>query len=373
MNHDKLIRSLRDNKDLLSDRIPDSIREALDHTYERLSEVDLKPIRNRRRNRGIIMRAGLSVVAALIAGVLLIGSGFISPAMAKSLKQFPWINSLYEHFGDAGLIAATLNGMVKEETYSQTKSGRTVTVSDFMYDGARLSVAVKVHVDGKLPDYAIETFSVNARVNGEEGPYTFSIGATKRIDDSTAVRIISMGHSGFDGRTSEAYEFPDAFELTLKIATAPRKGVDNGIYEFTVPIEKNAPGAVELSSTEEKQYEGVTLRIEKLEITPATIQLITLLGMSANSEVEPPARFNGNKFLLYALFDENGNEFKSVNGSSGVRVGEQDLFKGTQNYEGTATLPKSITIKPYAGWIKGPNGERLNNYIKELEITLELP
>jgi len=368
MNQDKLTRALRDTENFLPERLPDRVREALDHAYERLSEIDLNPIRKRRRKRRLLVRASLSAAAVLIAGVLLIGSGFISPVMANSLKKIPWINSLYERFGDPGLVTATRMGMVSDEPYSRTNADRTVTLSDLMYDGARLSFAVKFHGDGKWFAEEVETFEVDARVNGEQGPFSYSIGNTEWIDESTAVRIINMGHSGYDARTEQAYDFPDAFELTLSIAMGPGKE-----FEFVVPVEKNAPGAIETTASEIKNYEEVTLQIEKLEITPATIHLVVLLGVAANSEVEPPARFHGNKFLQFALFDENGNEIKHVTLPSYSRVGDQDLFKGKQNYVGTSTLPKSITIKPYPRRIKGPDGKSENDYIKELEITLELP
>jgi len=376
MSTDKLANALREDKGLVPDRMPELVRKAVDQAYERLAEVDPASIRRRRRNRRGLRRAGAVLVFLLVAGGLLIGSGFVSPAMANSLKQIPWIQSLYERFGDEGLAAATRNGMVRKENYSLTKAGRTVTISDLMYDGARLSVAVQVQADdGKLPNAAVETFSVNARVNGEDGPYSFSIGGTKRIDERTAVRIIDMGHSGFDGRTQQAYDFPDAFELTLSIAIAPRKGIDDGIYDFIVPIEKNAPGAVTLSSDQIIEYEGVTWQVESLEITPATIHLVTLLGIAADTTTETPARFKGNRFLRYALFDENGNELKSLGGGSSIRVGDRDLFKGKQDFVGigTSAMPKTITVKSYAGWTKGPDGKPENDYIEELEITLELP
>ncbi len=368
MNQDKLTRALRDTQSFMPERLPDRVREALDHAYEQLPDIDLTPIRKRRRNRKLLKRASVSVAAVLVAGILLIGSGFISPSMANSLKQIPWINSLYEHFGDAGLVTAVRSGMVTDKPYSQTKAGRTVTISDLMYDGARLSVAVKVHEEGKLSEEELEAFEVDGRVNGEQGPLSYSIGNTQWIDESTAVRIINIGHSGYDARMDQAYEFPDAFEFTFSIAMSSGKE-----YKFVVPIEKNAPGAIELTKSEIKKYEGVTLQIDKLVITPATINLVALLGVTASSEVEPPARFYGNKFLQFALFDENGNEIKHVDLAGYYRVGEQDLFRGKQNFVGASTLPKSITIKPFARRIKGSDGKSENDYIQELEITMELP
>ncbi|WP_239616525.1 DUF4179 domain-containing protein [Cohnella mopanensis] len=368
MNQDRLTHTLHEHKDSLTDPIPDTIRESLDHTYEQLEAVDIHSIRSRYRSRRRFKRAGLSAAAVLAAVGLVIGSGVVSPAMASTLKKIPWINSLYEQFGDAGLAAASRNGMVTEETYSLMKAGRTVTISNVMYDGARLSAVVKVQGEKKLPDYVIGTFSVKAKVNGEQGPYSFSMGVPKRIDDKTLLRIINMGHAGYDGSTEQAYEFPDKFELSLSIGIAKRKGVDNGIYDFKIPIEKNAPGAIVLTSSEVKKYDEVTLSIERLEITPATIHLVTLLGNSSKGDL-----FSGRRFLRYALFDESGNEFNYIYGGGAIAVGDKDLSKGTQDYEGPVTMPKAIIIKPYIWNIEGKDGKESRDYIKELEITIAVP
>lgn len=344
------------------------------HTYEQLASAEAERSRRRYRLSRRIQRLFIGAACLLLACGLVVGSGFMSPAMAESLRHIPLLDRLYEKFGDPGLAAAERNGMVAPESYTQTKAGRTVTVSNFMYDGARVSFAVKIHAeDRKLQDYEYGTFGVSADVNGEDGPYSFSSRGAERLDDSTALKIIDMGHSGYDGRTGKAYAFPAEFELSLKVAIFPLKGVDNGIYAFTVPIVKNTPSATVLASDEVKTYEGITYQVERLEITPATTHLVTLQGIPANMSEELPQKLKEHRSLSAALFDENGREIKDLGSSGTTRIGDQDLFRGMQDFEPLSPLPKSITVKPYAGYKKLADGQVVPNYIEELELTIELP
>lgn len=108
-----------------------------------------------RRKRSWLTRVMISAASVAAGLVLIISLGFVSPAMADTLKQLPFLESVFKVAGDAGLKKANETGVTADIQQSVTHDGLTFSVSEQMYDGSRLSLVLTRKQDGKV---------------GEEGP-----------------------------------------------------------------------------------------------------------------------------------------------------------------------------------------------------------
>lgn len=84
-----------------------------------------------------------TLVAASLAVLLVIGTitaGFISPAWADTLKQFPVFSSVFEHTENAGLKLAAEKGLATSPNLSVTHDGVTLSITEVLYDGTRLAI-----------------------------------------------------------------------------------------------------------------------------------------------------------------------------------------------------------------------------------------
>ena len=116
--------------------LPDAIRLRMDQTYESLEGITL----NRQvKRRPYLLRLMISAAALVVVCISLIGSGFVSPTMAHALKKIPTIESIFRLAGDLGLRAADEQGLTKDVNQRITHDGVTLSISELVFDGARLS------------------------------------------------------------------------------------------------------------------------------------------------------------------------------------------------------------------------------------------
>ena len=75
-----------------------------------------------------------------LAFCLIIGSAFVSPAMAKVLSNIPGFNSVFEFAGDRGLKIASEKGLSDTIEQTVTDQNISLTFQDVFFDGTRLSL-----------------------------------------------------------------------------------------------------------------------------------------------------------------------------------------------------------------------------------------
>ncbi|WP_283657373.1 DUF4179 domain-containing protein [Paenibacillus sp. RC343] len=118
--------------------------DLINKTMERYGKVEGKRykrsnIRPKRKRNTIIVT---SIMLAMTF-MLMVGTGFISPTMAASLKQIPGMNSIFQLAGDLGLQTADEKGLLSKPNLSDTHDGLTLSVPEVIFDGTRVSIALE--------------------------------------------------------------------------------------------------------------------------------------------------------------------------------------------------------------------------------------
>ncbi|AWP30000.1 DUF4179 domain-containing protein [Paenibacillus sp. Cedars] len=356
MNHD-LNHELEQAKDEAGEvqQLPDTIRMRLDHTYRIIENSP--PVRKKRYWTGLL-------VAVAVSGLLIIGSGFISPVMAEALKNIPVLGSIFLNDGDEGLKTASRQGMITEVQQSVAHDGITISISELMYDGSRISmVLTRQTIDGKnesfgqLGSKASQRGDVNGvqfYVDGEElGNYGYSI--TGVGDGAPNSDIVTLSPEGL----------PDEFTLEVVI----RDISVSEPFRFSIPVKNSAADRAVLKSEEPKIHDNIHMEIRSFKITPATMQMIVSItgkpGQDLKEFIESvPDQYKVEDFIHidYEVMNEKGEIAKSL-GAMGSGSGSHLTF--TFMYEPFPTKPKSITVRPYVY-----SSEHKKTYIPELEFNL---
>ncbi|MEJ8545028.1 DUF4179 domain-containing protein [Brevibacillus borstelensis] len=380
-----------------------------DNIMKRLGEKHQK---NHKRNLMKKALAAASTAAAL--GVFIIGSGFVSPAMAESLKRIPMVNSVFELAGDWGLRTADEKGLSIKVLQSNTHEGITLSVPEVINDGTRFAIGVHREAPG-LTSY-LNGVKTNADGTAAYQPESTK-GAIKQVDlfvngkplnvktDSLAHQVIPVVSPGAD-KNSAIIMFsdlsnnglgdpalPDEFDLTVKLTL---DGVQEP-FNMEIPVKKNTKNNIVLSPDVTREFDHIRITLEKAELTPITTRLAIVVdgtsekipkkyradkGISAENAGLPSNQFTQTKLLglNYDLFDDQGNIVSEVSG-----FGHDEKRKGLAFYdlvyEPFKQTPKFFTLKPYfyvlkdqskisGEYLYDSNGEPVKVYMKELEMTI---
>ncbi|CAH1203531.1 hypothetical protein PAECIP111893_01991 [Paenibacillus plantiphilus] len=357
-------RELEGLKEHEVEELPEMIRSRLDFAYlslETNASSQIQVTQPKRRQRRII-----TIFAWAAASILLIiGSGFISPVMANALNKLPFIGSLFGYGGDKGLQIASEQGLTTNVNASMTHDGVTFSISEYMYDGTRISmVLTRETSDGRnepLKEWWEQSSEENIdRIkNGEEGSGIVQIWADdQRLDISLSSDI---RHNNSAIITAEPYtglvhnrslHLPDKFNLKVIVHDATIQ--QNFNMQF--PVLKSSQNNIVLTSEELKQYNNFSMKMKKIEITKATMRMEASISGKTGQDLEA---FSDS--LMYDIWNEQGESALLMSGSSET---ENTTALSTAVFVPFPTLPKSIVVKPYIAEGK----EKM--YIPELEFTL---
>lgn len=318
-----------------------------------------------RFRRGMKRAAGVAGAAAVCAALLL-GSAFVSPAMAETLKRVPIVNSVISLMGDMGLRTAEQQGLVTSVDRRLTQGEVTINLSQTMYDGTRLVLVM----NREGADAGGETLSdwwdikknktdriasnVEFWVGGKPLNTAWSVKSGSENPNALIVTMYDADRLGL----------PETFDLTVKMTIAKI----GQTFEFEVPdVTRLSPAAV-LTSSEIRSLDGLTLSVQKLTLTPATASLVLRIGGENGMDYRAmldqlPDRYKLTGFLNleYDLVDEQGTIQTML---SGHGQDEDGVGYQTINYMPFDKLPDSLTVKPYI-W-EGEN----KTYLPELFITI---
>lgn len=305
-----------------------------------------------------------------------------------------------EAAGSAGAKVQTANSAVAQASAAKadsvTQNGITLTVSKALYDGNYVSLTLQRSgkgytggiTDGKFneateeyerPKGAIE--KIEMFIDGKS-IYEFGGGGLGErpslgwgppsTPDTLEVKMVDPSWIGSDGMTSPA--FPDKFKLTAKITL---KGVDQP-YTFDFSLQKNAENLQALKPNLTKKRGDYSVTLSKLNATSTStrIQLI-----------EKGLKKGEHSHILYEVVDDQGNLLDQKSG-----LGTDEKNKNGDMYTDYVFSPpakeaKSITIRAFEpdfvpdnpddpsspGIYKtDSNGKMIKNYIKELEMTVNI-
>lgn len=339
----------------------------------------------RKGTGNILKRTAIAASAAAILGGGIVGSGFVSPAMADALKQIPIFSTIFEGTPEAAVRAAMDQGLVQDPNLSVTHDGITLKLSDLLYDGTRLSFILdREGVDlpnaiapfeyqgtpeDQIPKGYIKGPKPKILVNGKEivfgkgGVQTSSFGDFPKRDNAYIAEI-PKGEANWGNE----------FELTIQVEVT---GVDEA-FEFKVPV-KTEDNALLLKPNATQTYEEFSYTVKEVVITPVTTRLV----IDSVGKVPRSPEQTGDyiaSMMYYDIVDDRGNVLDQRR--KGFFNREPDTeYHIDELYSPFQETPKSITIKPYTltvnkknwsavGASNGSLGDK--TYIKELETTIPL-
>ncbi|ALP37308.1 hypothetical protein ASL14_15010 [Paenibacillus sp. IHB B 3084] len=351
--------------------------DLIDKTMDRFEKVGTRrhkrsnTLPKRTRNTIIVTSATLAMTFMLV-----VGTGFISPTMAASIRQIPGMNSIFQLAGDLGLQTADEKGLLSKPNLSDTHDGLTLSVPEVMFDGTRVSIALERKTE-EGSNYAEGNISslitdILLSINGDAVNSYAPSNTSNSIDPYT---ILGKDNNSTilqfsDLRNQGGKAFPDKFELTI---TVPVSGIKQP-FEISIPVEKNTKNNLVLTPSISRDYGDIHLKLEKIEFTPITTNITTRIVLPEHSKI------SSLPFLSYELFDEKGTSLKLI-GGSGWSATDGNVLVTDSQFEPFKSIPKSITIKTYKNIFKkedksqfelDKNGNQIIEYFPKLEFTLPI-
>ncbi|MBG9454843.1 hypothetical protein ABE61_12535 [Lysinibacillus sphaericus] len=321
------------------------------------------------RQRVVMITASTAMILSLI-----FFTSLVSPTLAATIKHVPVLSSIFKLAGDFGLQTADEKGLSTKLHTSVTHDDFTLNVSEVVYDGTRVSIAIeRPHMEGEfskdtLGDHIsnIEFFiNGNPRNSFAPDPENSMNGFYIKPGKDNDSAIIEFA----DERNQGGRPFPKQFDLTLIITIT---GIQDPL-KIDIPVKNKVEDNVTLQPNVSRQYDNIHFTIEKIQLTPITTNLTTRTILTDNSPI-------AELIMGIDVFDEQGHKLK-LNGGLGPYESNGSDMISDHRYTPFESIPKTITLKPYIHLFKeypkgeyqlDENGEPMIQYIPELEVTLPI-
>ncbi|WP_248927847.1 DUF4179 domain-containing protein [Paenibacillus hamazuiensis] len=367
--------------------VPEMIRRRQDEIYASLADLPLQTNTGPKIRLPKIRKAvGAVSAAAIIAVTGGLCSAAVSPAMAGSLKSLPLIGGIFRLADDLGLRTAEERGLAAELDASATHGGITLRVPQLVFDGMRLSVAIKREGEGftgGIMDFMTANKGLSSYPRGAVNHFEMLIDGTPSYDYQDKMRVGLKGSptsdpnamlfelttfSGLSGGSANV--LPDRFVLTAKIWL---EGVEEP-FVFELPVRKNTERLV-TPFKQSKEWNGVKLTLERIEFTPIT----TLVNVNLQSSDKTAKLLADN--IHYELWDDSGRQLGLVSGIGVYSDNEQKEMISELLFDRFADAPKSVTLKAFLPEFADPSanagsykldgeGEIVKTYLQDLEIII---
>lgn len=342
---------LKDSRVPIPDELPHIVGERMAAAFEELPSLTVK-----RRNKWLYVCG--SAAAAFAVCLALLGSAFVSPAMAKSLKGIPFIQDLFQLTHQIGLQTADEKGMMDELNASVTHHGVTLRIPKLVYSGSNIYFVLEQDTDDHL--FTNRDFSVNGMVNGEVVDMTVRQGAMKNWGrtGTPSASIVTISHQEFSSKDHTPYRFPDEFTLNLKITLA---GMEKDPFMFDIPVKKNETATKIVTSNDPpKEWKQFKISLGKIELTPLMTKL------TINEDYAKQDLTKRRERLRYVLEDQDGNQLDSSGSGYGGGIPGTTMVAMHMDMDPFERMPKRLKIKPYLI----SHETRKKMFIPELEMTV---
>ncbi|RXZ82620.1 DUF4179 domain-containing protein [Paenibacillaceae bacterium] len=320
-----------------SEAVPPAISLRVDETLASL-----------RRKPRFLRKAVYSGAAACIIFIGIAGANIVSPHMVQALKNVPVLGSAFEMIGDVGLQLSSRMGLASKVNETATDQGITMTITEVLYDGIRLSIGYIIETSHDLrPDGEI------LFVNGKKVGFS-SGGSGLPVNDQLYTGVLSY----------ELRDTPlDHFNLILQfdhmvdwgIADQPQQ--IQGIWRFNLPVAKLKEG-IRVHTFDQPptaRHLNKTIRVNKVTLTPAVTAIELDEFESVTSEHNNAAQGDGLELLQqlqtesYQVFDDKGLLLQNL-GDSGhgtTRDGDKEhLTKRRISLAPLSSPPEYLLIRP---------------------------
>lgn len=306
-------------KEFSNPETPQSVEDRLMTTFEKLPKKRKRP----KMINGLIAAVlGLSIIS---------GATFMSPALASTLKSMPFMDSLFELFGDEGVQHADKEGLGTEIYEVFEYDDKRVTFTNYIYDGNRFALEFKLDpYDTILPE---EKRPYNAF------PHAFYINDTFLNVPSINIRSVKMADGSYTGvmTFSPSIDLPEEFTFGMK--DFPKS--DDWFGQINI---KHNTKNTNIVLDKFKKYGDIEITYQALSFTPLSTAL--MLDFKNESKMYNKL-FDQNKNINFFVLDDEGKILDLLNISShGPNNSEMNFdYKGI--LEPLDNPPRSITIKPY--------------------------
>jgi hypothetical protein len=263
-------------------------------------------------------------IAVCAAGVLLIGSGYVSPAMANVLKQIPLVGSIFEKSTDPVMQKVSSAGMVNEVSRMAADKGITMAIRDAYFDGGKLAIGYSlefgegVRLEANASDGELIPISFNVKINGQSLSY---IGDFEQQEE---VGGLVQGLLKLSVQAEQPISPP--YNVEFSVDQIDRT---NGQWEFVFSADNaqvESKKSVLTPDAAEAALGDYTINIEEVQFNPTN----TLLNIRKTG---PKSGINDVAFKVY-----DGNGIVLENGAIGSRVTELE--------DGTGTMIETIELPP---------------------------
>ncbi|MGY4797759.1 DUF4179 domain-containing protein [Lysinibacillus fusiformis] len=351
----------------------DLVNRTMDKYESKRNSKQPESFRTHKKMRQRVMMM-MTASAAMIFSLVFI-TGLISPTMAATMKEVPVLSSIFKLAGDLGLKTADEKGLSTKLHTSVTKDGFTLSVSEVVYDGTRVSIAIeRPHIENEKETLQerisdIKLFINDVPINSFAPENSNSIGIMMhpgKDNDSAIIEFADLRNQG--GRP-----FPEQFDLTISTTIT---GIQNPL-KIDIPVKNKIEDYVTLQPNVSRDYDNIRFTVKKIELTPITTNITTQIILTDNSKftLSPIA-----KDMDVDIFDEQGNKLKLINGNGWNDPNDSDQIIDYR-FHPFESIPKTITFKPYIqlyeenqmGVYKlDENGKEMIQYIPELEVTIPI-
>ncbi|MCF7758209.1 DUF4179 domain-containing protein [Paenibacillus xylanexedens] len=349
------------------------VRNRIDATLESLpvSPDTLKTeqtLRSSRQNKRW-HRAAAATIAAGVLGVTVFASGFVSPAMAASLRNIPLVGSLFSSIeADMGLQTAGNEGLTTPVNSKVAYQDVKLEVLEAVYDGTRAAFLVHFtapnlnqgeYDNGKdIVKLSSGIEDVFLKVDGtrpNSGLFYSSVGETQP-DTLLFEQVISS-----DQGTAH---WPDQFDAKVQLTL---QGIDHE-FELTVPFTKSTENIHQVLPNTVMTNDLYTAAVTEAEVTPVTTRLTTVISLNDKNTLTAKEQ-EQLSHIGFAVYDDQGRQLTSLSG--------EGTYKGTQLtseriYATTAKDIKYLIVKPFE--IKDDFAEEVKDkqFIKGMEMKIQI-
>ncbi len=315
---------MKKQHDQLEEFPEEEVRAAIRAGVSQAEEQMDSPRLGGRKGMKKVMYTLGSVAAAF---VLLIGSSYVSPALASSLSQIPIIGSV---FGNSDLLIlkeAQKGGLTTPIGETQTVNGISVTLDEILYDQNNITIGLYIESEKELDEFYF----------GAGMDFTIDGKSPKMSSGSYGEEILSPTTRTAIQEINITEEIPETFELGLVLY-----GENDETWLFSTPIEKISEiETIPVNHTQ--SVDGVELTVTDLSISQTGVNLSMEV---MDEETDFDASRGGN--IEFLMEDQHGNKIEGLSGGvTGELVGDKIVFKSNKHFDPINASVTELTITPY--------------------------
>lgn len=259
--------------------------EQIDIPEEKLTTAINEAMKKGEKTKSKFQRAKRYLYRFAIAVVLLLaimGSGFISPAMANMLTHIPIIGSVFVH-EDVGLKEASEKGLVFPVNQTIVDKDIPITITNVYYDRSRLAIGYEIPLEHERAEVGLLNYNIT--INGLSPIRSQGSGM---IEDNK-----------FKGQIQTSSTLPDSFTLQVVFNKVLNK---TGNWEFTIPVLVNDDHEYFLvdRTIEDGGYE---FHVEEMILTPSGTKMYVNVHTPFDRKEEE---------LSFSIYGERGKKLELI-------------------------------------------------------------